>query len=359
MTDLFVVIIAGGSGTRFWPASRAAMPKQLLSLGGVEEPLLSATVKRVLPLCPPENIYIATGAHLVEATRRVLPNLPAESFLAEPAARNTAPCIGWAAHRIHRRHKDAVVVVLPADHIIADEAAFLAAVTEAAAVARTGRIVTIGLDPTRPDTGYGYIEVGAPLSGSTFEVARFVEKPPLELARAYVEGGNHVWNGGMFIFRADRMVEALAAHAPALSAVLHRIDEAAAAGDEAAAVAELFPTAPSISIDYAVMEQEPGLAVVRASFGWSDVGSWESAWELSPKDEADNAAPDHALVEDASGNLVHDLRSDGRKRVVALLGVHDLIVVETDDALLVMPRHRAQDVRTVVNALKSRGPHHT
>jgi mannose-1-phosphate guanylyltransferase len=367
MDDLFVVIIAGGSGTRFWPASRVSRPKQLLPLGGIDEPLLAATVRRVLPLTQPERVFIATGAHLVDATRAILPELPSENFLAEPAARNTAPCIGWSAHRILRVRPDAVVVVLPADHIIGDEVGFRAALTEAARVAREGRIVTIGLTPTRPETGYGYIEVGAPLStepradgseNQTFSVVRFVEKPPLATAQAYLAGGKHVWNGGMFIFRADRMTEALAKHTPELSAMLTKLDEAADRGDEAAAVEELFPAAPSISIDYAVMEREPGLAVVRGDFGWSDVGSWESAWELSPKDPTNNAAPDHAVLEDASGNLVHDLRTDGRTRVVALLGVHDLVVVETDDALLVMPRHRAQDVRAVVETLKTKGTPH-
>lgn len=359
MDDLFVVIIAGGSGTRFWPASRASRPKQLLPLGGIDEPLLAATVRRILPLTRAENVYIATGAHLVEATRHVLPDLPADNFLAEPSARNTAPCIGWATHRIRRKHPDAVIVVLPADHIIGDEESFRTVLNEAVEVARQGRIVTVGLNPTRPETGYGYIEVGDALGGQTFAVARFVEKPPLETAKAYLAGGRHVWNGGMFIFRADRMVDALERHVPALAAVLHLFDTAAANGDEAGAVREHFGSAPSISIDYAVMEREPGLAVVRGDFGWSDVGSWESAWELSAKDPAANAAPAHAFLEDASGNLVHDLRTDGRKRVVALLGVHDLVVVETDDALLVMPRDRAQDVRTVVDALKSAGEPHT
>lgn len=359
MDDLFVVIIAGGSGTRFWPASRVSRPKQLLPLGGIDEPLLAATVRRILPLTRPEHVLIATGAHLVEATRKVLPDLPADNFLAEPAARNTAPCIGWAAHRIARTHPSAVVIVLPADHIIGDEEGFRGALLEAAASARNGRIVTIGLRPTRPETGYGYIEVGPALSGQTHAVARFVEKPPLATAKEYLAGGRHVWNGGMFIFRADRMIEALEVHVPALAEVLDRFDEAAATGQEAAAVAAYFPTAPSISIDYAVMEREPGLAVVHGDFGWSDVGSWESAWELSEKDPENNAAPPHAFFEDASHNLVHDLRTDGRKRVVALLGVHDLVVVETDDALLVMPRDRAQDVRSVVDALKSAGEPHT
>lgn len=367
MDDLFVVIIAGGSGTRFWPASRVSRPKQLLPLGGIDEPLLAATVRRVLPLTKPEHVFIATGAHLVDATRAILPELPADNFLAEPAARNTAPCIGWATHRIRRARPDAVVVVLPADHIIGDEEGFRAALTEAARVAREGRIVTIGLTPTRPETGYGYIEVGDALGlavgapgneSQTFTVARFVEKPPLATAQAYLAGGRHVWNGGMFIFRADTMVQALATHTPDLAALLTKLDDAAAAGDEAAAIATLFPTAPSISIDYAVMEREPGLAVVRGDFGWSDVGSWESAWELSPKDGTNNAVPDHTILEDASGNLVHDLRTDGRTRVVALLGVHDLVVVETDDALLVMPRHRAQDVRAVVDTLKTKGTPH-
>jgi mannose-1-phosphate guanylyltransferase len=353
---IYAVVIAGGSGTRFWPASRKALPKQLLPLGkSAEEPLLAATVRRIEPLCPAERTYVATGAHLVDATRETLPELPSANVLAEPVARNTAPCIGWAAHVVARRDPDGVVMVFPADHAVTDEDAFRSTLREAVERAREGRIVTIGLEPTRPETGYGYIEVGDALGGSAFQVARFVEKPDRARAQTFIEGKRHVWNGGMFIFRASVMKAAIREHLPALGEGLDRIDQAAREGREKEALASEFPRLPDISIDHGIMEKAKGLAVVRASFGWSDVGSWESAWELSSKDAAENAAPEGTILIDASRNLVRDLRRDGKKRVIALVGVDDLVVIETDDAVLVLPRARAQDVRQVVDELKKRG----
>ena len=253
-------------------------------------------------------------------------------------------------------------MVFPADHDVRDEDEFRDVLKEAARVALTGAIATVGLAPTRPETGYGYIEVGAPL-GAEFpraaRVQRFVEKPNRQRAEEFLAGGRHVWNGGMFFFRTSRMKQAIASHLPALAEGLDKLDHAALAGHEPATLARVFPTLPSISIDHGVMEHEPDLAVVRGSFGWSDVGSWESAWELSPKDAADNADGTPAIYVDAKRNLVRDLRSSesagDRPRVIALVGVEDLVVVQTDDALLVMRRDRAQDVRAVVDELKRSG----
>ena len=354
MEHLYTVVIAGGSGTRFWPASRRERPKQLLALGAdPDEPLLVATVRRVASLCPPDRTLIATGAHLQIATRAALPAIPSENVLAEPVARNTAPCIAWAARVAARRDPDAIVMVLPADHAITDEAAFLAVLREAITVAASGRIATIGLEPTRPDTGFGYIEVGAALGGAAHEVARFVEKPDKARAEAFLAGGKHVWNGGMFFFRARDLDAAVRAHLPALAAGLDEIDRAVGTPDEAATLARVFPTLPSISVDHGVMEKATGLAVVRGAFGWSDVGSWESAWELATKDAAENAAPADAILVDARRNLVRDLGASPAP-IVALVGVDDLVVVRTDDAILVMPRSRAQDVRLVVEELARR-----
>jgi mannose-1-phosphate guanylyltransferase len=356
MPTVYAVIMAGGSGTRFWPASRAKTPKQLLPLAGDgRESLLAATVRRIAPLVPAERVYIATGQHLADATAAALPSVPREQLLCEPVARNTAPCIGWANATIARRDPNAVVMVLPADHYITDEDAFRAVLSSAIASAEAGHITTIGIVPTRPETGYGYIELGSEIAGGAREVARFVEKPNRARAEEYVAGKRHLWNAGMFFFRASAMRDAIAAHLPALASGLEAIDEAAARGDEARAVASTFPELPSISIDHGVMEKAPGLAVVPGDFGWNDVGSWESAWELARKDDAGNALPEGSVAVDAKNNLVRDLTRDGKKRVYALVGVSDLVVVETDDAVLVIPRERAQDVRAVVDALKARG----
>ena len=357
------VIMAGGAGTRFWPASRAKTPKQLLPLGADPvETLLAATVRRLAPLIPAEHVTIATGAALVDATARVLPAVPRAQLLAEPVPRNTAPCIGWATATILRRDPEALIAVLPSDHYIPDEAGFLRVVGRALEGAKAGYMTTVGIVPTRPETGYGYIEVGGPLGSSAdlLQVARFVEKPNRERAEEFLRGGKHVWNAGMFFFEGRVMMRAIEAHMPELYRGLMLIEAAAGAGpsDEAKALAEVFPTLPSVSIDNGVMEKAKGLAVVKGDFGWNDVGSWESAWELAPKDAHGNALPEGAIAVDARGNYVCD-RTSGttgtRKRVMALVGVEDLVVVETDDAVLVIPRSRAQDVRAVVEELKKRG----
>ena len=355
---VYAVIMAGGAGTRFWPASRTHRPKQLLALAAdPNESLLAATVRRLDPLITPENVYIATGAHLLEASAAILPKVPKSQILAEPVPRNTAPCIGWATATIARKDPDAIICVLPSDHFMADEAGFRATVALAIESAKKGHLTTIGILPTRPDTGFGYIEIGKKIDEHAFEVARFVEKPDRGRAEEFLKGGKHLWNGGMFFFQAGQMLTAIDTYLPELARGLRAIDEAAAKGDETKALSEVFPKLPSISIDHGVMEKAAKLAVVRGDFGWSDVGSWESAWELAKKDDAGNALPEGAIAVDAKNNLAVDLTTGGpgKKKLVALVGVSDLVIVETDDALLVIPRERAQDVRAAVDALKSLG----
>ncbi|WP_437484672.1 mannose-1-phosphate guanylyltransferase [Sorangium sp. So ce1014] len=369
-TPVHVLILAGGAGTRFWPASRAAHPKQLLPLVG-GEPLITATARRVLPLCAGEGsagwerIWIATGQHLVAPTQVALPEVPERRLLVEPAPRNTAPCIGWAAATIARDDPEAIVVVLPSDHHIADVPRFLEVLQAAVASAQGGAITTIGIRPTHPETGFGYIEAeeaaGAG-SAAPRRVLRFVEKPSRERAAEFVASGRFLWNAGMFIFRAGDMRAAIRAHLPALAEGLDEIDRAAALGAaaEAAAVLQVFPRLPAVSIDHGVMEHVAGLAVVPGDFGWSDLGSWQSAWELAEKDERGNSAPAGSVLVDAHGNHVVDLRASpgagpASRRVIALVGVEGLVVVETDDALLIVPRERAQEVKHVVEALKARG----
>lgn len=353
LSHLHTIVLAGGSGTRFWPASRRSLPKQLLSLA--PEPsgsLIADTVRRIEPLCPAERVLVATGAHLIEATRQALPWLPPQSFLGEPRAKNTAPCIAWATAVIARRDPQALVMVVPSDHHIGEPQQFLEVLKSAVDSSRAA-ITTVGLSPTRPDTGYGYIELGARLGPEVFQVARFVEKPNRALAEAYVSGGQHLWNSGMFFFRAQALLDAVRTFSPEVWAGVERIEAAAREGEAAEAVAtrEAFDAFPSISIDYAVMEKAAPLHVVRGSFGWSDLGSWESAWELAAKDPDGNSLIDHAVYVDSRNNLVVDLRGPSSDKVVALVGVEGLCVVQTEDALLVIPRERSQDVRRVVEAL--------
>jgi mannose-1-phosphate guanylyltransferase len=365
--SVYALILAGGAGTRFWPASRSARPKQLLPLLG-GDPLLLETANRVLPLCQGTSaepgwsrILVASGRHIAEPTAALLPDLPAANLLVEPLARNTAPCIGWAAAWLARRAPEAVMMVLPSDHHIADVVGFRAALERAVASARRGVITTIGIRPTHPETGYGYIEFEdkAASSGDALAVRRFVEKPPRKLAEEFVASGRYLWNAGMFFFRARDMLAAIRAHLPALADGLDALDRAAAAGREQEELLQTFRDLPSISIDKGVMEHMDKLAVIPGDFGWNDVGSWESAWALAPKDARGNTAPEGTVLIDSADNQVVDLRSgDMKKRVIALVGVEDLVVVETDDALLIVPRARSQDVKAVVESLKARGDLH-
>ena len=354
---LYAIILAGGAGTRFWPASRVARPKQLLPLVG-QEALLAATVRRIADLVPPERVLVSTGAHLLEATAEVLPRVPRENLLAEPAPRNTAPCIAWATARALREDPNATCMVLPSDHFIGDEREYAACVARALDGARRGFLTTLGIRPTRPETGYGYIEIGADLGGGVHEGVRFVEKPNREQAEIYLREGKYLWNAGMFFYDARLMMDAVRQHLPAVAEAVAAIDEAARKGQEAEALAGLFPSMPSISIDHGVMEKERRIAVVPGSFGWSDLGSWQSAWELSGKDGDGNVLPEGGVAIEAANNLVWDARraAGTQKRVYALVGVSDLVVVETDDAVLVVPRERAQDVRLAVEALRAKAP---
>jgi mannose-1-phosphate guanylyltransferase len=358
--SVYAVILAGGSGTRFWPASRRLMPKQLLAIGpSQEESLIRGTVRRLSPLAPAVRTLLLTGEHLVRATAAELPELPPSSFLAEPIAKNTAPCIVWAAAHVAATDPEAVLVVVPSDQHTADEKGFLRAIELAVASAREGHITTIGIEPTRPETGYGYIELGEGGVASDTRaqaVKRFVEKPSLKVAEEYVASGRFVWNAGMFVFRAKDMMAAFDRHLPQMAAAARKLVSLEVNGvAPGAAIREYFESAASVSIDYGIMEKEQGLRVVPASFGWSDLGSWESAWELGASDEQGNSAVAQAVYVDASRNLVHLSGPDAQKKVVALVGVEDLCVVDTGDALLVLPRSRSQDVRLVVEALKARG----
>jgi mannose-1-phosphate guanylyltransferase len=357
-SHVFTLVLAGGSGTRFWPASRKDRPKQVLGMGpDPSQSLIAHTLRRVAPLCRQDHMIVATGEALIDVTREALPQLGPEGFIAEPVARNTAPCIAWGAQIIARRDPEAVVMVLPSDHHIADEPEFCRVLARALEAARQGIITTVGITATRPETGYGYIEADRELAPGMLAVNRFEEKPNRETAERYVASGKHYWNSGMFFFRAADMLRAVERHLPALHEQLQIIEQASKQGPEAEreATRRAFPAMPSISIDHGIMEKLSPLAVVPGSFGWSDLGSWHTVWELGKRDNADNVGPSDALFVDAQRNLIEDLRSNKTKRTVAMLGVHDLCVVETDDAVLIMPRERAQDVRAIVDELARRG----
>lgn len=321
--------------------------------------MIAETIQRVLPMLRGwQDVFVAGGKLVEQATREALPDLPHGNLLVEPAARNTAPCIAWATATIARQNPDDIVIVLPSDHHVADTEGFRRCLALAVESARAGIVTTIGIRPTRPETGFGYIEVDGDIRvEGALPVKRFVEKPDLARAESFLASGRFLWNGGMFIYRASDMMRAVAAHLPGVADGVGALDAAAAKGEEASALPGIFGSMPSVSIDVGVMEKLDRLAVVPGDFGWSDIGSWQAAWELAQKDERGNAAGPRAACLDARGNLVVDARSPGApKKVVALVGVDDLVVIDTDDALLVVPRSRAQDVRLAVEAFRSTDP---
>jgi mannose-1-phosphate guanylyltransferase len=347
----YAVIMAGGSGTRFWPLSRSSRPKQLLALGPDDRSLLRATAERVWDVLPADRTFVVTSEQLREQVQQALPELQPDRILAEPVGRNTAPCIGWAATHVKRLDEDAIMAVLPADHYIGDTEAYVDALRRGLEAATHGDYVTIGIRPTRAETGYGYIELGSELDPGVFRTRRFVEKPNRRRAEQFVASGNFLWNSGMFFFLASRILEAIEQHLPGLGKELQRYDEAARNGNEAALVKETYAELPAVSIDHGIMEKLSAVSVVPGSFEWSDLGSWTSAWELAPQDDHANVLPKDGLAVDASGNYV--AAPDGK--LVALVGVDNLVVVDSGDALLVVPKDRAQDVREVVAALHARG----
>ncbi len=353
---MYIVILAGGSGTRFWPLSRAARPKQLISITG-DRTMLQRTVERVLPL-KPKRILVITNKIQADETARQLAhyrNTPID-VIAEPLARNTAPAIGLAATIIAAYDPNGVMVVLPADHFIKDEETLRQTLLHAAHAARNGYLVTLGIMPSRPETGYGYIEADMNLRGSgPFPVRRFVEKPPLSEAVIYLEEGNFFWNSGMFIWRADTILQEIDLYLPVLAKALSGIsfnNDIWMLSDLEEQIESTYVAVESVSIDCGVMERTSKAQVVPVEMGWSDVGSWSSLPEVIEPDDAGtvcvNAAGHVSL--DSSGCVIYV-----DARVVATIGVHNLIIVSTPDALLVCDSSRAQDVKKVVEELGVRG----
>lgn len=348
------LILAGGRGTRFWPRSRKRNAKQVLNVIG-ERSLIQATVDRLAPVIPPERIWILTNEHLRDTILEQLPGIPKEQILAEPAQRNTAPAIGLAAHILHSIDPDAVMGVFPADHVVGKPSVYRAVLKAALKGGESGSLMVVGVQPRWPETGYGYIEfpkgtaaaVGAPVG-----VRRFHEKPELRKAKRYLAAGNFFWNSGMFFWRAGVLLDEMRKHLPRTATILAALP---AFRDRkfAAEMKRCFPLCENISIDYAVLEKAKNVAGIPApDFGWNDVGSWNAVYELLPRDAKGNVAIHDSVLLDSHNNFV-----DARGKVVALLGVRDLIVVDTPDALLVAARDRAQAVGDIVKDLEKRARH--
>lgn len=347
------VVLAGGQGSRFWPLSRGAKPKQFLSIAENGESLIQSTVRRIEPIVGKNGVRVIAHPGLHSLIKE---HVPSAKILSEPSARNTAACIGLAAIHALVEHpgEDVVLVVLPADHAVKDEVRLRSALSEAIANAATSEaLVTIGIPPTEPHTGYGYIKRGSPISGRAFKVERFYEKPSIERAEKYLEQGGFSWNSGMFAWRASVILKAFQDFLPQMYDGLLRIKELLErrGGDVGGELAEIFSTFESVSIDFGVLEHARNCVVIEAEeFGWNDVGSWNQWAENFATDSEGNLIRGDAVVIDSSGCVV---RSD--KRLVAAVGLKDVVVIDTGDALLVVARDSVQEVRKVVEELKHRG----
>ncbi len=359
---LYAVIMAGGTGTRFWPESRALRPKQLLPMLG-DATMIRATVNRLRGLIPRERLLVATTAELASSVAQELPELPGGAILAEPCKRNTAPCIALAARVIVRRDPDAVMAVMPADHVIADEDAFHHAIRYAKALVEEDprRLITFGVPPTYPAEGFGYIERGPAVETAArkqfanppgaFHVARFREKPDRATAREYLEAGRYSWNSGIFVWKAQRILDELARFEPKMHARLAAVDESIGTLRFEKTLQREFAAIEGKSIDYAVMERAEEVLVVEAPFDWDDVGSWRALARLQGIDGDGNTIDAKHLGLETSGAIVRG----GREHLIVTVGMTDCIVVHTPDATLVAHKDHEERIRHVVDELKQRG----
>lgn len=350
---LHAIIMAGGSGTRFWPASRARRPKQLLDLAS-EQTMMQATISRLGGLVSPERVLVVTNQQLVEAIREQLPDLPPEAVIGEPCKRDTAPCIGLAAAWVLQRDPDAIMAVMPADHVISPDNEFREALRQATVLVQQQpeRLVTFGIKPTYPAESFGYIERGDPLGQpGHFRVKRFREKPPAAIAQAYVDAGTFYWNSGIFAWRAQTILDLLATHEAEMYGHLQTIAKSIGTDSFDRTFAAEFKKIDGISIDYAVMERAQEVAVIEAAFRWDDVGSWQSLERLHGQDEDGNTLVGNCLAVDTKGAII---RSEG-DHLVATVGMQDCIVVHTPTATLVANRQDEESVRKIVQLLAEQG----
>ena len=359
----YPVILAGGRGTRFWPLSRKRRAKQLLALDG-KHTMIQQTVARLAPMAAPSRFWIITNDDLRPAILRQLPKLHAKQIIAEPVGRNTAPAIGLAAFLLLRHDPEAVLGLFPSDHVIADPAQYRATLRRGIEIAAAGEnIVVLGIRPTRPETGYGYIEAGAPDQDGSLRVRRFTEKPDLGVARQFLDAGNYFWNSGMFLWRADTVANALREHLPKTALLLEKIAAAYGTRKFAETFRKLYPKCENISIDYAVLEPRSAkgeaqsrIFCLPSDFGWNDLGSWTALHEhhvaKAKRGGGNPVSTSGRFTLNAQNNYVHVLG-----KFVALVGVSNLVIVETEDALLITTLDQSQDVGKVVKHLDEKKLH--
>lgn len=342
--------MAGGRGERFWPKSRNSCPKQFLSLTSDGETMIQKTVNRLRPLVDAKDIFIVTNAAYIGLVKDQLPDVPAENILAEPCARNTAPCIAFAAAVIGRKYDDAIMLVLPSDHLIGYENIYIKTLKKAVAVAEQGKnLVTIGITPTYPEIGYGYINFGEE-KGDAYQVERFVEKPDLPTAKKYLSSGKYLWNSGMFVWKISSIMANMKEFMPDVAEGAERIAASFGTPDFEEVLVREFTAFPSESVDFGIMEKASDIYTLPGSFGWDDVGSWLAVERINETDENKNFISGDVIAVDAERTTVC-----GGKRLIAAIGTEDLVIVDTDDVLLVCSKNNTQDVKKVIAQLKENG----
>ena len=348
----FCVIMCGGIGSRFWPFSREKSPKQFLDFLGTGRTLLQMSYDRILPIIPKENIIIVTSHHYLELVKKQLPELPIGNILLEPTRRNTAPCIVWAAMHINAINPDSSMIVMPSDHLIVDTHGFECSVlTGFEFVENNSALLTLGIEPTRPDTGYGYIKMGDTVSHKIKKVERFTEKPSKCVAESFLSEGDYVWNAGIFVWKTKNILNSIAEYAPGINSVMGKGVSEFGTNGEVPFIEQNFSKCPSESIDVAVIEKADNVFVEPVSFGWSDLGTWTSLFENLNKDEWNNASRNcETITIDSENNLI----ASPNKKLVVLSDMKDYIIANTDDVLMICPKSKEQQVKEIVNQVKEK-----
>jgi len=350
--NYYAIIMAGGIGSRFWPISRTSHPKQFIDILGTGKTLIQNTYDRFLKICPKENIYVVTNEMYTDLVKQQLPEMTDGQILTEPVMRNTAPCVAYGSFKIESLNPDACIVVAPSDHLILDEPAFISAIEKSLKTASENEcLVTLGIKPSRPDTGYGYIQyTEQSLNDEFFKVKTFTEKPTLEIAKTFIQSGDFLWNAGIFVWSAKAIVNAFGNHLPDMHEIFAEARSVYNTDNEKTHIHKSYQQCINISIDYGIMEKAENVYVLPSEFGWSDLGTWASIYELAEKDYVGNAVipADKVIMYDSSNCMVN---VPGEKLVI-LQGLHDYIVVEANNTLLICPRDQEQNVKKVVADVK-------
>ncbi len=352
--NYYAIIMAGGIGSRFWPISRTSYPKQFLDILGTGKTLIQNTYERFLKVCPKENIYVVTNENYTRLVKTQLPDMADHQILTEPVMRNTAPCIAYGSFKIESMNPKAAIVVAPSDHLILNEAAFIEAIEKSLKVAsEKDCLITLGIMPSRPDTGYGYIQYTDNTINDEFhKVKTFTEKPTLEIAQTFIQSGDFLWNAGIFVWSAKAIVKAFGRYLPEMNEIFAEARSVYNTDGEKAHVHKAYQQCINISIDYGIMEKADNVYVLPSEFGWSDLGTWASIYQLAEKDYVGNAViPSEKVIMYDSSNCMVSVPAD---KLVVLQGLHDFIVVESNNTLLICPRDQEQNVKQVVADVKNK-----